>query len=145
MPRPTSYGSGETRPGNCWCKLTARGLKACPSRWSVRSFAATQRTSRSDYPFPSLAARARAREDPFAIWGTGEQVRDWIHVDDICAAILTMVREGIDGPVNLGTGRAVSMRQLAGMMCAAAGYEPEFKPLPEMPAGSRTGSPTSPG
>ena len=123
-----------------WAKLTgemlanrarAEGLPVTV----VRPFSGYGEDQPDCYPFPALAARARRREDPFAIWGTGEQVRDWIHVDDICAAILAMVREGIDGPVNLGTGRPVSMRELAGMMCAAAGYEPEFKPLPEMPAG----------
>ena len=123
-----------------WCKLTGERLAALARAEGVpvsvvRPFSGYAEDQSSDYPFPSLAARARNREDPFAIWGTGKQVRDWIHVDDICAAILAMVREGIDGPVNLGTGRPVSMRELAGMMCDAAGYEPEFKPLPEMPAG----------
>jgi nucleoside-diphosphate-sugar epimerase len=123
-----------------WAKLTGERLAGLARGEGVRvsvcrPFSGFSEDQGTDYPFPALAARARRREDPFAIWGTGEQVRDWIHVDDICAAILAIVREGIDGPVNLGTGRPVSMRQLATMMCAAAGYEPEFKPLPEMPAG----------
>ena len=46
-----------------------------------------------------------------------------------------MIREGIGGPVSLGTGRATSMRELARMMCAAAGYSPEFRTLPGKPAG----------
>jgi nucleoside-diphosphate-sugar epimerase len=123
-----------------WIKLTGEHLadlaRAEGLRVSVvRPFSGYGEDQGGDYPFPSLFARACAREDPFEIWGSGEQVRDFIHADDICGAILAMVREGIDGPVNLGTGRAMSMRQLAEMMCTAAGYGPEFKALPEKPAG----------
>lgn len=91
--------------------------------------------SADEYPFPAFAQRARNREDPFIIWGDGSQVRDWIHVSDICAAILAMIDGGIDGPVNLGTGRPVSMRKLAGMFAECAGYSPQFRPLPDKPAG----------
>jgi len=87
------------------------------------------------FPFPALASRAVAREDPFTVWGSGQQVRDFVHVDDIVAAILVMVREGIDGPVNIGTGRPVSMTELGGMFATAAGYAPMFAPKPTAPAG----------
>lgn len=123
-----------------WCKLTGERLASLARAAGVpvsivRPFSGYGEDQGEDYPFAAMAARARRRDDPFDIWGSGEQVRDWIHVDDICAAILAMVEQGIDGPVNLGTGRATSMRQLAGMFAAAAGYEPEFRPLPEMPSG----------
>jgi nucleoside-diphosphate-sugar epimerase len=123
-----------------WAKLTGEvlAMRARDEGLAVsicRPFSGYGEDQSSEYPFPSLAARAKAREDPFDIWGTGEQVRDFIHVDDICAAILAMIDGGIDGPVNLGTGRATSMLQLARMMCAAVGYEPEFRPLPHKPAG----------
>lgn len=123
-----------------WCKLTGERLAALARAEGipvtvVRPFSGYGEDQSDDYPFAAMAARTRRRDDPFEIWGSGEQVRDWIHVDDICAAILTMVREGISGPVNLGTGRPVSMRELAGMFAAAAGYAPEFKTLPEKPAG----------
>lgn len=123
-----------------WCKLTGERLAALARAEGIpvticRPFSGYGEDQSEDYPFAAMAARARRRDDPFEIWGTGEQVRDWIHVDDICAAILAMVREGISGPMNLGTGRPVSMRELAGMFAAAAGYEPEFKTLPEKPSG----------
>jgi nucleoside-diphosphate-sugar epimerase len=123
-----------------WCKLTgeqlARRAAACGLAVTVaRPFSGYGEDQDDCYPFAAFAARARAREDPFVIWGDGRQVRDWIHVDDICAAILAMIAAGAGGPVNLGTGRAVSMRELAGLMCAAAGYQPQVKTLPEMPAG----------
>lgn len=123
-----------------WSKLTGEQLAGLARAAGVpvtivRPFSGYGEDQSTDYPFAAFAARARAREDPFAIWGSGDQVRDWIHVDDICAAILAMISGGIDGPVNLGTGRPVSMRQLARMFCAAAGYSPEFKVLPGKPSG----------
>lgn len=123
-----------------WAKLTGERLAGLARTEGlpvtvVRPFSGYGDDQDEVYPFPAMAARARAREDPFVIWGTGGQVRDFIHVDDICAAILAAAGAGIDGPVNLGTGRGTSMLELAGMMCAAAGYQPELRPLPDKPSG----------
>lgn len=123
-----------------WAKLTGEALAgrardAGVPVTVVRPFSGYGEDQSPDYPFAAFAERARNRENPFIIWGGGEQVRDWIHVDDICAAILAMIGQDIDGPVNLGTGRPVSMRQLARMMCTAAGYEPEFRTVPDKPSG----------
>lgn len=96
------------------------------------------------YPFPSFIARAKARQDPFEIWGSGSQVRDWIHIDDIVAATLKAVDEGIDGPVNLCTGRDMTFGRLADMVTKISGYQPPFRCLPEKPGGVdyRVGDPT---
>ena len=123
-----------------WSKLTGEVLAghardAGVPVTVVRPFSGYGEDQSTDYPFAAFAERARRREDPFVIWGSGDQVRDWIHVDDICAAILAAIDGDYDGPVNLGTSRATSMRELARMFCAAAGYEPEFKALPHRPAG----------
>jgi nucleoside-diphosphate-sugar epimerase len=75
-----------------------------------------------DYPFPSFIKRARDREDPFVIWGDGKQVRDWIHVDDIVAAVFKAIELDIEGPVNLGTGKPTDFTTLAQLVCQEAGY-----------------------
>lgn len=97
-----------------------------------------------DYPFPSFIQRAAEKADPFVVWGTGEQVRDWVHIDDIVETVMVMVDEGIDGPVNLCTGIPTSMFQLAVKCAQARGYLPEIQPLPDRPAGVayRVGDPT---
>lgn len=94
-----------------------------------------------DYPFPSIIARAKARQDPFEIWGSGQQVRDWIHIDDIVAATLAAVEQGIDGPVNLCTGTGTTFRELAELV---TDYSPEIVTLNDKPAGVdyRVGDPT---
>lgn len=38
------------------------------------------------------------------VYGDGMQIRDWIHVDDHCRAILTVIEKGLDGEVyNIGS------------------------------------------
>jgi nucleoside-diphosphate-sugar epimerase len=67
--------------------------------------------------------QVKRRADPIIIWGDGGQVRDYIHVTDVAAAVVAMITQGIDGPVNLGTGQGTMLIQLAGMIAEAAGYE----------------------
>lgn len=112
-----------------WAKLTGENL--AHRAWQegvnvtvIRPFSGYGEDQDESYPFRAFAERARRRADPFEIWGNPHQCRDFIHIDDIVDATLFMVENGIDGPVNLGTGRAVSMLQLAQMFCTQAGYAP---------------------
>jgi len=60
---------------------------------------------------------ARRRDQPVVTcWGTGEPTREFLYVEDCAEAILLAAR-GYDGaePINLGTGREISIRdQLTG-------------------------------
>lgn len=67
-----------------------------------------------DYPFPSIVKRVLDREDPVVVWGSGDQTRDFIHIDDIVSAVLETMHELKPGEVlNLGSGVGTSFRQLA--------------------------------
>lgn len=96
------------------------------------------------YPFRAFIRRAALREDPFTVWGDGNQVRDWIHIDDIVAATLAAVDQDVPGPVNLCTGRDTSFNELAHMVCKEAGYEPALEHILDAPQGVayRVGDPT---
>lgn len=87
------------------------------------------------YPFPAFIQRAKRRQDPFEVWGSGDSTRDWIHVSDLVGATLAAVDQDVHGPVNLGWGRATSFDELAAMVTTAAGYQPEIKHLPSAPQG----------
>lgn len=110
----------------------------------VRPFSGYSEAQSLDYPFPKFIDRARRRADPFEIWGDGQQVRDWIHIDDVVAGTLAAVEQDVQGPVNLCTGRATSFNELAKLVCAEAGYSPVFRHLEAMPSGVqyRVGDPT---
>ncbi len=80
-----------------------------------------------DYPFPSIIQRAVYREDPFVIWGSGDQTRDFIHIDDVTDAVFSTMDVLKPGEVlNLGTGVATTFKQLAELACMAVGYKPEI-------------------
>ncbi|MFE4857365.1 NAD-dependent epimerase/dehydratase family protein [Streptomyces sp. NPDC056670] len=87
------------------------------------------------YPFPAFIRRARERQDPFEVWGSGSSTRDWIHIDDLVGATLAAVDQDVEGPVNLGWGRPVSFDELAGYVTQAAGYSPVVKHLGDAPQG----------
>lgn len=123
-----------------WTKLVGELQAALVRQQGIpvtvgRPFSGYGEDQDTSYPFAAFAERARAKVDPFVIWGNGSQVRDWIHVDDICSAIMRLIDQGIDGPVNLGTGRGTSMFDLARIFVEAVGYEPEFVFRTDMPSG----------
>ena len=48
------------------------------------------------------------------LWGTGEPTRDFLYVTDAAEAfVLAAQARGVTGPLNLGSGREVSIRELA--------------------------------
>lgn len=131
-----------------WTKLTGERLAAEARAEGlrvhvVRPFSGYGEDQDDTYPFPALAARARRREDPYTVWGDGTQVRDWIHIDDVTAAILAAVEQDVQGPVNLCTGRPTAFAALARMFTSAAGYHPAVDYLPAAPTGvqCRVGDP----
>ena len=109
-----------------WAKLTGETLaqyaRAEGIKVSVlRPFSGYGSDQALDYPFPSLIARGKAKLDPFEIWGTGEQVRDFIHIDDVVAATFEAITNNVK-TLNLCTGRPTSFIQLAEMIMLAQGY-----------------------
>lgn len=88
-----------------------------------------------DYPFPSYIARGLGRKDPFEIWGDGNQVRDFIHMNDIVDAVDEAIKQDIKGPVNLGNGRATSFNELCELVCKQVGYNPRIKHIIDAPKG----------
>ncbi|MFD9949705.1 NAD-dependent epimerase/dehydratase family protein [Nonomuraea sp. NPDC059023] len=123
-----------------WTKMTGERMAAAAIEAGlkvhiVRPFSGYGEDQGVDWPFGAFIARAQRRADPFVVWGDGEQRRDWIHIDDIVAAILAMVDQDVPGPVNLCTGRDTSFNELARLVCKEAGYEPELKHILDAPQG----------
>lgn len=130
------------RPDNTYglAKLTGEQLapvvEAAGTRMHVlRPFSGYGEDQDDCYPFPAFVGRAKRREDPFEIWGDGSSTRDWIHIDDLVGATLAAVDQDVQGPVNLGWGRAVSFDELAHLVTTMAGYRPEVKHLATAPQG----------
>jgi nucleoside-diphosphate-sugar epimerase len=101
----------------------------------LRPFSGYGTDQSEDYPFPAFIDRARRREDPFEVWGSGDSTRDWIHIDDVVGATLAAIDEDFTGPVNLGWGRPTPFDELARLVTRGAGYAPEITHLADAPAG----------
>jgi nucleoside-diphosphate-sugar epimerase len=149
MIRWDRYNVGAPDASYGWVKLTGERMAAAAAQAGlavhvVRPFSGYGSDQGESWPFGAFAARARRREDPFTIWGDGRQVRDWIHIDDVVAGALAVVDVDVREPVNLCTGVGTSMRELAELVCAGAGYEPAFVLREDAPAGVayRVGDPS---
>jgi GDP-L-fucose synthase len=78
---------------------------------------------RTSHVLPALIRKAVERTAPFEVWGTGEEVRDFLHVEDMVRGCLLMLEHyAVCDPVNIGYGEGVTIRQTVGAILAAADY-----------------------
>lgn len=69
------------------------------------------------------AHEAKSSGKPLVVWGSGAPLREFLHVDDLASAVaLLLERQDFNELVNIGTGADVSIRELAQMVCRAAGF-----------------------
>ncbi|MBK1658287.1 NAD-dependent epimerase/dehydratase family protein [Paracraurococcus ruber] len=73
-----------------------------------------------------------SRGEGVDIFGDGGQTRDFVHVSDVVAALLAgMAQASVEAPVlNVCTGRATSVRELAETIAAACGVPAEIRQRP---------------
>jgi nucleoside-diphosphate-sugar epimerase len=70
------------------------------------------------------------------VWGSGNQMRDFIHIDDCVRGVVeTMDRIDDGSPLNLSTGIPTSFKTLAGIAAECAGYRPEVYGSSDKPEG----------
>ena len=70
-------------------------------------------------------------------WGTGKPRREFLHVEDLAAALLHLLN--LEDPpdwVNVGCGKDVSIRELAELVMSAVGFEGEIVQDASMPDGN---------
>ena len=76
--------------------------------------------------FASLAAQGK----PLTVFGTGEQRREYMHVSDVVSAYELMLDRGdLKGEVvNVGSGEAVSIKEIAEFISAKTGVDVQYRP-----------------
>ena len=84
----------------------------------------------------AMVARAFISEDPFEVWGTGAQVRNWTYIDDIVEGTI-LAAERIDDAtaVNLGTTERVRVIDAVEEVLRYTGHKAKIVTRPEMPTG----------
>jgi len=84
----------------------------------------------------AMIARAFVGQNPFEIWGDGQQIRNWTYVDDIVNGTILAAERIHDGTaVNLGTMERIRVIDAAHLALEYAGKKAEFKFLRDMPTG----------
>lgn len=113
-----------------WAKLMAElslnayheehGLKCA----SVRYFTAYGERCPANHAVVAMIGRAFLQQDPFVVWGTGEQIRNWTYVSDIVEGTIRAAERIEDGTaVNLGTMERTSVIQAAQMILERTGHD----------------------
>ena len=71
----------------------------------------------------ALIRRVVERHNPLEVWGTGDDIRDWIYIDDFIDALM-LAAEKIESynPVNIGLGKGYSIKQALRIMLEVDGY-----------------------
>ncbi len=98
-------------------------------------------TPRGSHVLPALIRKfEEARESgarDVTLWGTGKPLREFLHVDDLASACLFLA--GLENPpdlVNVGSGREVTIRELAQIVNTATGANAELRFDTTMPDGT---------
>lgn len=77
---------------------------------------------------PALIKRVLDGEDPVVAWGSGNQSRAFVHVDDIAQCLLLLTEHyACADPVNVGHERETTIAELLRMICRMTGRTPELR------------------
>jgi len=125
-----------------WAKLMAEmtltayhrdyGLRAA----SCRYFTVYGPRGHENHAVIAMIARAFVGQDPFVVWGNGEQIRNWTHVDDIVSGTIRAAEVIEDGtPVNLGTVERTRVIEAVREVMRLTGHDARIELHPEMPTG----------
>jgi GDP-L-fucose synthase len=95
----------------------------------------------ASHVIPALIAKfAQAKDEgrrQVVIWGTGTPRREFLHVDDCADALVhLMIHFSGEGPINVGTGQDVTIRELAELIAGIAGYPGQLVFDPSRPDGT---------
>ena len=103
---------------------------------SLRYFTAYGERCLENHAVIAMIARAFVRQDPFVVWGTGEQIRNWTYVADIVEGTIRAAERIHDGTaVNLGTMERTRVIDAARMVLERTGLSAELAPDPSKPTG----------
>lgn len=133
--------TGPLEPTNEWYAIAKiAGIKLVQSyrRQHDCDFIAVQPTNlygpgdnydlQTSHVVPALLRKAheakQARSSTITVWGSGRPLREFLHVDDLADATVHLARTYSDeGIVNIGSGREISIADLARLICDVVGFE----------------------
>ena len=142
-PQPIREESLLTGPlevtNECYAIAKIAGIKMCQAYRRQYGFATVSLmptnlygpgdnfTPVNSHVIPGLMRRfheaRQAGRDSVTVWGTGNALREFLHVDDMASACLLCFDRFDDGEiVNIGSGEEVTIRELATLMAEVTGF-----------------------
>ncbi|KAL4590333.1 hypothetical protein LXL04_003262 [Taraxacum kok-saghyz] len=140
----SSLLTGPLEPTNEWYAIAKiAGIKMCQAyriqyNWDAISAMPTNLYGPNDnfhpensHVLPALMRRFHeakvAGSKEVVVWGTGSALREFLHVDDLADAVVFLLENYSDlGHVNVGSGKEVSIKELAEMVKEVVGFEGEI-------------------
>lgn len=125
-----------------WAKLMGElTLKAYHDEYglktaSCRFFTVYGPRGKEDHAVIAMIAKAFIGQNPYEVWGNGNQIRNWTYVEDIInGVILTAERINDGSAINLGTMERIKVLDAAKEILRYTGHKAEIKFLTNMPTG----------
>ncbi|MGH9688091.1 MAG: NAD-dependent epimerase/dehydratase family protein [Candidatus Acidiferrales bacterium] len=125
-----------------WAKLMAEmtlrsyyrdfGMKSA----SCRYFTVYGERGHENHAVIAMIARAFIKQDPYAVWGNGQQIRNWTYVQDIVSGTIRAAEVIDDGSaINLGTMERTRVIDAVKAVMAYTGHHAPIEFHLEMPTG----------
>jgi nucleoside-diphosphate-sugar epimerase len=103
---------------------------------SLRYFTAYGERCPENHAVVAMIARAFVKQNPFVVWGTGEQIRNWTHVSDIVEGTILAAEHVDDGTaINLGTTERTRVLDAAHEVLKRTSLEVPIQTDPSKPTG----------
>ena len=125
-----------------WAKLMREmTLQAYYRDWGMKSascryFTVYGQRGHENHAVIAMIARAFVGQDPFVVWGTGEQIRNWTHVTDIVNGTILAAEKIEDGSaLNLGTMERTRVIEAVEEVLRYTKHQARIELHPEMPTG----------
>ncbi len=108
------------------------GMKAA----SLRFFTVYGERGHENHAVIAMIAKAFVKMDPYPVWGTGEQIRNWTHVKDIVRGMILAGEKIDDGTaINLGTMERTKVIDCAKEVLRYTKHQARILLQPDMPVG----------
>ena len=127
-----------------WAKLTCEYLgQIAFQKYGIKSicyrpFSGYGEDQDLNYPFPSICKRILTNKNSelINVWGSGNQSRDFIYIDDCIEGVYKTMDKINDGSaVNLSTGKLTSFIEFAKKTCDIIGFNPKIEGTSTKPEG----------
>ncbi len=125
-----------------WAKLMGEmTLQSYAKDWGLKSvscryFTVFGERGHENHAVIAMIARAFVGQNPYIVWGNGEQIRNWTHVSDIVTGTILAAEKIEDGTaINLGTTERTRVIDAVQEVLEYSGHSAEVELHPEMPTG----------